>query len=154
MDGKNEPRGHVTGNLEWDGLHRPRIYYAMAAILSGLFLTVIDGTICNVALPTIARQLEVSSSDSIWIVNAFQLVIIMALLPSSTAGELFGFRRIYRISPKTRLYSFSRFQYYAHNLDSLISPKTRLYSFSRFQYYAHNLDSLNKKNGMSATPLN
>ena len=95
MDGKNEPRGHVTGNLEWDGLHRPRIYYAMAAILSGLFLTVIDGTICNVALPTIARQLEVSSSDSIWIVNAFQLVIIMALLPSSTAGELFGFRRIY-----------------------------------------------------------
>lgn len=35
-----------------------------------------------------------------------------------------------------------------------ISPKTRLYSFSRFQYYAHNLDSLNKKNGMSATPLN
>ena len=24
----------------------------------------------------------------------------------------------------------------------------------RFQYYAHNLDSLNKKNGMSATPLN
>ena len=25
---------------------------------------------------------------------------------------------------------------------------------SRFQYYAHNLDSLNKKNGMSATPLN
>ena len=35
-----------------------------------------------------------------------------------------------------------------------VSPKTRLYSFSRFQYYAHNLDSLNKKNGMSATPLN
>ena len=34
------------------------------------------------------------------------------------------------------------------------SPKTRLYSFSRFPHYAHNLDSLNKKNGMSATPLN
>ena len=34
------------------------------------------------------------------------------------------------------------------------SPKTRLYSFYRFQYYAHNFDSLNKKNGMSATPLN
>ena len=34
------------------------------------------------------------------------------------------------------------------------SPEIRLYSFSRFQYYAHNLDSLNKKNGMSATPLN
>lgn len=87
--------GQVTGNLEWDGLHRPRIYYAMAAILSGLFLTVIDGTICNVALPTISAQLQVSSSDSIWIVNAFQLVIIMTLLPCSSAGELFGFRRLY-----------------------------------------------------------
>ena len=29
-----------------------------------------------------------------------------------------------------------------------------LFSIVRFQYYAHNLDSLNKKNGMSATPLN
>lgn len=93
VEGPNVSR--VTGNLEWDGLHRPRIYYAMAAILSGLFLTVIDGTICNVALPTISARLQVSSSDSIWIVNAFQLVIIMTLLPSSAAGELFGFRRLY-----------------------------------------------------------
>ena len=35
-----------------------------------------------------------------------------------------------------------------------LSPKPWLYSFSRFPHYAHNLDSLNKKNGMSATPLN
>lgn len=90
-----EKGARVTGDLAWDGLHRPRIYYAMAAILSGLFLTVIDGTICNVALPTIAHQLQVSSSDSIWIVNAFQLVIIMTLLPGAAAGELFGFRRMY-----------------------------------------------------------
>ena len=90
-----EEEARVTGDLAWDGLHRPRIYYAMAAILSGLFLTVIDGTICNVALPTIARQLQVSSSDSIWIINAFQLVIMMTLLPFSSLGELFGYKRIY-----------------------------------------------------------
>ena len=57
---------HVVGNMDWDGLHRPQIYYAMVAIFSGLFLSVIDGTICNVALPTIARQLQISSSDSNW----------------------------------------------------------------------------------------
>ena len=62
---------------------------------SGLFLSVIDGTICNVALPTIARQLQISSSDSIWIVNAFQLVVVMTLLPCSALGELFGFKRTY-----------------------------------------------------------
>lgn len=85
----------VIGDLKWDGLRRPRIYYAMAALFMGLFLAVIDGTICNVALPAIAAQLQVSSSDSIWVVNAFQLVVMMTLLPFSTLGELYGYKRIY-----------------------------------------------------------
>ena len=94
--GRREPSAvHVVGNMDWDGLHRPQIYYAMVAIFSGLFLSVIDGTICNVALPTIARQLQISSSDSIWIVNAFQLVVVMTLLPCSALGELFGFKCTY-----------------------------------------------------------
>lgn len=85
----------VVGDLDWDGLHRPRIYYAMAATFCGLFLSVIDGTICNVALPTIADQLDVPSSDSIWVVNAFQLVIMMLLLPFSSLGELWGYKQVY-----------------------------------------------------------
>ena len=85
----------VVGDLDWDGLHRPRIYYAMAATFCGLSLSVIDGTICNVALPAIADQLDVPSSDSIWVVNAFQLVIMMLLLPFSSLGELWGYKQVY-----------------------------------------------------------
>lgn len=85
----------VAGNLEWDGLHRPQIFYAMAAIFSGLFLSVIDGSICNVALPSISKELQVSSSDSIWVVNGFQLVVMMFLLPFSSLGELKGFKQVY-----------------------------------------------------------
>ena len=85
----------VVGDLDWDGLHRPRIYYAMAATFCGLFLSVIDGTICNVDLPAIADQLDVPSSDSIWVVNAFQLVIMMLLLPFSSLGELWGYKQVY-----------------------------------------------------------
>ena len=85
----------VVGNLEWDGLHRPRIYYAVISIFCGIFLSVVDGNICNVALPTIAQQLCVSSADSIWVVNAFQLVIMMTLLPFSTLGELYSYKRVY-----------------------------------------------------------
>ena len=84
-----ERKGEIVGDLDWDGLHRPRIYYAMVATFSGLFLAVLDGTICNVALPSISEDLQVSSSDSIWIINAFQLVIMMSLLPFSSLGELF-----------------------------------------------------------------
>ena len=47
------------------------------------------------ALPTIAQQLGVSSADSIWVVNAFQLVIMMTLLPFSTLGELYSYKRVY-----------------------------------------------------------
>ena len=88
-------KGEITGNLEWDGLHRPKIYYAIITTFCGLFLSVLDGTICNVALPTIALRLDISQSDSIWIVNAFQLVIMMFLLPFASLGELFGYKKVY-----------------------------------------------------------
>ena len=85
----------LTGDLKWDGLHRPQIYYAVITTFCGLFLSVLDGTICNVALPTIALELGISPSDSIWIVNAFQLVIMMFLLPFASLGELVGYRKVY-----------------------------------------------------------
>ena len=92
-DGQGRLR--IEGNLEWDGLHRPRIYYAMAATFCGLFLAVLDGTICNVALPSMASQLGVASEDSIWIVNAFQLAVMMLLLPFASMGELWGYKQVY-----------------------------------------------------------
>lgn len=85
----------ISGNTAWDGMSRPKIYYAMAATFCGLFLAVLDGTICNVALPSIAQRLDISSSDSIWIVNAFQLIIMMTLLPFSSLGELWGYNKVY-----------------------------------------------------------
>lgn len=95
IDERNDEQERLVGDLNWDGLHRPRIYYAMAATFCGLFLAVLDGTICNVALPSIAAELQVSSSSSIWVVNAFQLVIMMTLLPFASLGELIGYKRVY-----------------------------------------------------------
>ena len=94
MEG-NEVEEKIVGDLDWDGLHRPRIYYAVATTFCGLFLSVLDGSICNVALPSIARELGVSSSDSILIVNAFQLVIMMTILPFASMGERWGYKQVY-----------------------------------------------------------
>ena len=85
----------IEGNLSWDGLQKPQLYIAMTALLCGLFFAVMDGTVCNVALPTFAKELHVSASDSIWIVNSFQLIIVMMLLPFAALGELVGHRRVY-----------------------------------------------------------
>lgn len=90
-----QPSGQLVGDLSWDGLHRPRIYYAVFATFCGLFLSVMDGTICNVALPSIAAELQIPSSDSIWVVNAFQLAVMMTLLPFASLGELKGYKQVY-----------------------------------------------------------
>lgn len=73
---------------------------AMAAILTivlGLTMAVLDGAIANVALPTIASDLNASPAASIWIVNAYQIAIVIALLPLSFLGDMVGYRRIYKI---------------------------------------------------------
>lgn len=61
----------------------------------GVSLSVLDGTIANVALPTIAAQLDISSANSIWIVNAYQLAIMVTLLSFSALGDVIGYRKVY-----------------------------------------------------------
>jgi DHA2 family multidrug resistance protein-like MFS transporter len=78
-----------------DGLPTPRRYWSVAAIWLAMAMTVLDGSIANVALPTIARQLNASAASSIWIVNAYQLAITATLLPLAALGDRLGYRRIY-----------------------------------------------------------
>jgi DHA2 family multidrug resistance protein-like MFS transporter len=48
-----------------------------------------------VALPTIAADFNASPSVSIWIVNGYQLAIVVSLLPLASLGEIHGYRRVY-----------------------------------------------------------
>lgn len=79
-----------------DGLPTPQRYGAIIAIALGITMAVLDGTIANVALPTIARDLNASPAESIWIVNSYQIAIIVSLLSMSFLGDLFGYRRVYQ----------------------------------------------------------
>jgi DHA2 family multidrug resistance protein-like MFS transporter len=78
-----------------DGLPVPRRYWAILTIALGLVLAVMDGAIANIALPTIARDLEASPAFSIWIVNGYQLAVTISLLPLASLGEIVGYRRVY-----------------------------------------------------------
>lgn len=79
-----------------DGLPVPRRYGAILTIIIGLMMAVIDGSIANVALPTIASDLNATPARSIWIVNAYQIAIVISLLPLSFLGEMVGYRRVYK----------------------------------------------------------
>lgn len=82
-----------------DGVPLPQRYGAILTIVLGLTMAVLDGAIANVALPTIASDLNASPAASIWIVNAYQIAIVIALLPLSFLGDMVGYRRIYKIGP-------------------------------------------------------
>ena len=79
-----------------DGLRPPRLYWAVAAICLGTVLTVIDGAIATVALPTLARDLNVDGSAAVLVVTVYQLVLVMTLLPLSALGDLVGLKRLYQ----------------------------------------------------------
>jgi DHA2 family multidrug resistance protein-like MFS transporter len=77
-----------------DGLPPPRRYWAIAAIILALAMSVLDSTIVNIALPSITRDFAVTPAASIWVVNAYQLAILMLLLPLASLGEIVGYRRV------------------------------------------------------------
>jgi MFS transporter, DHA2 family, multidrug resistance protein len=79
-----------------DGLPLPQSYWAILATALGLTLAVLDGAIANVALPTIARDLNASPASSIWVVNAYQLAVTITLLPLASLGDIYGYRRVYQ----------------------------------------------------------
>jgi DHA2 family multidrug resistance protein-like MFS transporter len=78
-----------------DGLPPPTRYYAMAVVILGITMSVLDGTIVNLALPRIAQDLQASAANSVWIVNAYQVCTLALLLPCATFGDLLGYRRVY-----------------------------------------------------------
>lgn len=78
-----------------DGLLPPARYCAMAVVILGIALAVLDGTIVNLALPGIARDLQITASDAVWVINAYQVAILALLLPCARLGDLIGCRRVY-----------------------------------------------------------
>ncbi|MDE2406060.1 MAG: MFS transporter [Sphingomonadales bacterium] len=89
------PTEHADPPAEPDGLPTPRRYWAVLAIWLAIAMSVLDGAIANVALPTIAARLHAPPAVSVWIVNAYQLAITMLLLPLAALGDRIGYRRVY-----------------------------------------------------------
>ena len=78
-----------------DGLPQPARGRAMLVIILGLTVAVLDGSVVNLALPSIAKELNASAAQAIWVVNAYQMASLVMLLPLASLGERLGYRRIY-----------------------------------------------------------
>lgn len=87
-----QPAAHIPAG---DGLPMPRRLGAILAVSVSIGISVLDVTIANAALPTIAADLAVSKASSIWIVNAYQIATMVTLLSLAALGEIVGYRKIY-----------------------------------------------------------
>jgi EmrB/QacA subfamily drug resistance transporter len=68
-------------------------WVALGVLCTSLLAIVIDNTIVNVALPTLARDLDAGVRELQWVVDAYTLVFAGTLLLAGTLGDRFGRRR-------------------------------------------------------------
>ena len=72
-------------------------WIALYVLCLGDIMIVLDGTIVNVALPSIRDDLGFSQESLAWIVNAYLLTFGGFLLLGGRLGDLFGHRRLFLI---------------------------------------------------------
>ena len=78
-----------------DGLPPARRRWAVTTLVIAVGMATLDTAIANTALPTIAADLQASPAASIWVVNAYQLALMVSLLPLASLGDILGYRRVY-----------------------------------------------------------
>src|SRR5258708_2613854 len=72
-------------------------WLALFILCLGDLMIVLDTTIVNVALPSIALDLGFTSTSLVWVVNAYMLTFAGFLLLGGRLGDLYGHRRIFLI---------------------------------------------------------
>jgi EmrB/QacA subfamily drug resistance transporter len=71
--------------------------WALVATILGSSLSFIDGTVVNVALPSIQRELGASAANVQWVIQAYSLFLSALILVGGSLGDRFGRKRIYVI---------------------------------------------------------
>ncbi len=77
--------------------HSTNPWLVLVLICVAQFMVVLDGTIVNVALPSIQKDLGLSEANLQWIINAYTLVFGGFLLLGGRAGDLLGRKRLFLI---------------------------------------------------------
>jgi DHA2 family multidrug resistance protein-like MFS transporter len=91
----------------------------VAAVSFGTIVTAVDGSIANIALPTLARDLHVKPSGAVLVITIYQLVLMMTLLPFSALGQRWGYRATF-YAGTTIFAGATGLCFLAHNLTFLV----------------------------------
>lgn len=92
----------MSGVLSRDHTQRrkrpnPNRWPFFAVVSLGLLMVALDNSILYTALPELDEQLGATASQSLWIINAYPLVITGLLLGSGSLGDRIGHRRMFMV---------------------------------------------------------
>ncbi|RII14707.1 Multidrug resistance protein stp [Streptomyces sp. YIM 130001] len=73
----------------------PRSWKALGVCLTAGFMTLLDTSIVNVALPSVERSLHATGADLSWVVSGYALGFGLALVPGGRLGDLHGRRTMF-----------------------------------------------------------
>src|SRR5437016_12409786 len=94
-------RCHRLGTKEEEQLmtqvkaHNP--WLAMVVLSLGLFMTLLDLTIVNIAVPSILTGLHASLDQVLWVLNGYSLFYAVLLITSGRLGDIFGPRKLFAV---------------------------------------------------------
>ena len=72
-------------------------HWVLAAAILGSSITFIDGTVVNVALPILQRDLEATVGQTQWVVESYALMLSALILVGGSLGDLFGRKKIFSL---------------------------------------------------------
>lgn len=72
-----------------------RAWRALGVLLIGMFMSLLDATIVNVALPTIRTSLDASEATLSWIISGYALAFGLALIPAGRLGDRYGHKWVF-----------------------------------------------------------
>ncbi len=78
-----------------DGLPGPARARVMAAVMTTTLMGVFDGTMVNIALPSMAQELQASASTAVWFANGYLLAAAMTLAIFAALAARFGYRPVF-----------------------------------------------------------
>lgn len=70
-------------------------YRALLVVAIGSYLTALDSSIVNIALPSLGRVFHVGPDDIVWVTLCYALVLTGLTLTVGRAGDILGRKRIY-----------------------------------------------------------
>jgi EmrB/QacA subfamily drug resistance transporter len=70
---------------------------ALTVLSLGLFMTLLDLTIVNIAIPSIVDSLHATLDQVLWVLNAYSLLYAVLLITSGRLGDIYGPRNVFAV---------------------------------------------------------